>query len=86
MRIACLSLPTPLSVPSYDIFAWKDDPQQVQQWLVSHEQMHQALRQACGITGSDLSLADLSDEEQFAQWQQDNATEHQQFRQVLGIS
>lgn len=81
----CLSLSTPFSVPAYDIFSWNDDPEKVQQWLVSHELIHQVLREACGITGTDLSLADFTDEEQFAEWQQDNATEHQQFRQVLGI-
>lgn len=82
----CLKLTTPFSVPDYDILAWDDEPARVQQWLASHEQIHEVLRQACGITGSDLSLADFSDEEQFAEWQQDNADEHQQFRQVLGIT
>lgn len=85
MRAIAALLTPSFNVPDYDIFGWKDDPVQVQQWLVAHEQMHEVLRQACKVTGSDLSLVDLSKEDEFYEWMDTHSQEHIYFRQALGI-
>lgn len=85
MKHLCLTLAPAVFVPDYDILGWKDEPQFVQQWLVAHEQIHQFLRTACRVTGSDLSLVDFSQDDEFLEWQEDHALEHQQFRTFLGI-
>lgn len=83
---ACLALTPSIVVPNYDILGWKDEPALVQQWLVSHESMHETLRAACNVTGADLSLVDFSKDDEFLDWMDDHAQEHQNFRSVLGIT
>lgn len=85
MRVIASLLTPSYNVPDYDIFGWKDDPELVQQWLVSHESMHQVLRVACNVTGSDLSLVDFSKEEEFNDWMDTHSQEHIYFRTALGI-
>lgn len=75
-----------VNVPNYDILSWRDEPEIVQQWLVAHEQIHEALRVICNVTGTDLSLVDLKQDDDFLEWQDAHALEHQIFRQVLGIT
>lgn len=84
--LRCLNLSMPVSVPDYDILAWRDEPELVQQWLVAHEQIHAVLRGACNVTGVDLSLVDFSQDDEFLNWMDDHATEHQNFRDVLGVT
>lgn len=86
MASLCLALSPSVFVPGYDILSWKDEPKLVQQWLQSHQQMHQVLQQVTNLTGSDWSLVDFSDDEAFSSWMSDHANEHLQMRQVLGIS
>jgi hypothetical protein len=83
-RVACLGLSTPIVIPDYNLRSWRDEPEFVQNWLVNHEQIHEALRAVTGVGGDDLSLVDLSQEDEFYIWLQDHDTEHQSFRQVLG--
>lgn len=85
MAQICLTLATPIVVPQYDILSWRDEPELVQQWLLSHEQIHEVLRQACNVSGADLSLVDFSEDDQFLEWMDDHAQEHINFRTVLGI-
>jgi hypothetical protein len=82
----CLSLAKPAIVPNYDIYSWRDEPELVQQWLVNHNSMHQAIRQATNVTGIDFSLVDFSKDDEFLSWMDDHASEHAAFRQILGIS
>jgi hypothetical protein len=72
--------------PAYNILDWRDEREFVQQWLVTHEQIHEVLRSVCNVTGTDLSLVDFSQDDQFTEWLDDHAAEHQQFRAVLGIT
>lgn len=75
----------PVSVPGYNLLDWRDEPEFVQQWLVTHEQIHEVLRSVTNVSGSDLSLVDFSQNDQFTEWMDDHAYEHVQFRSVLGI-
>lgn len=86
MATLCAALIPPVIVPNYDIFSWRDEPELAQQWLVSHEAMHNALRFATNVTGIDFSLVDFSKEDEFLSWMDDHAQEHQTFRQILGIT
>ena len=85
MRAIVGALTPSYNVPDYDIVAWKDDPKFVQQWLVAHESIHEVLRTACNVTGSDLSLVDFSKDDEFSIWMDTHAQEHIYFRQALGI-
>jgi hypothetical protein len=82
----CAALAQPAIVPNYDILAWRDEPEFVQQWLVSHQEIHIALENACNVTGIDFSLVDFSNEEEFLEWQDDHSQEHITLRAILGIS
>lgn len=81
----CLALSPSVIVPNYDILAWRKETELIKQWLQSHESIHQVLRSACNVTGSDLSLVDFNDSEEILDWMGDHATEHQNFRTVLGV-
>jgi len=81
----CRALSPSVNLPDYDIFAWKDDPKIVQQWLVAHESIHAQIRQATGISGSDLSLVDFSNEDDFISWLDGHASEHSYFRRALNV-
>ena len=82
-RIACLNLSTPIILPCFDLLSWRDEPEFVQGWLVNHEALHEALRTVTGVSGSDLSLVDLSKDEEWFIWLDDHAQEHQDFRSAL---
>lgn len=85
LRKKCAALISPVNVPDFDIYSWRDEPEFVQQWLVNHNAIHQQIRVACNVTGIDLSLVNLSKDEQFYSWMDDHAQEHRVFRQILGI-
>lgn len=85
MRPLCAALAKPVIIPDLDILGWRDEPEFVQQWLVSHEIIHEQLRFALNVTGIDFSLVDFSKDEEFLDWQNDHAQEHLIFRQILGI-
>lgn len=82
----CAALDTPVAVPDFDILSWNDDPDKVQQWLVSHESIHSQIRYATNVTGEDLSLTDWSNDEQFSIWMDNHAQEHAVFREILGVT
>lgn len=86
MRVAALGLSPSIIVPKYDILRWRDEPELVQGWLVSHARMHQVLDQAANITGVDFSLVDFTDDEAFLDWQDDHAQDHASLRTFFGIS
>lgn len=82
----CRALLTPVIVPDYDIYSWRDEPELVQQWLGNHNAMHEAIRFATNVTGIDFSLVDFSKDEEFSSWMDDHSQEHITFRQILGIT
>lgn len=85
MATKAFALSTPFVVPRYDIISWQYEEKFVEEWLVAHEQIHDALRKACNVTGINLADVDFSSNEEFLIWQQNNAIEHNSFRQFLGI-
>ena len=85
IRTLCAALATPANIPQFDIFAWKDEPDFVQQWLVNHQAIHLAIENALNFTGIDFSLVDFSKDEEFLEWQDDHASEHLTIRSILGI-
>lgn len=82
----CAALAKPLIVPGFDILSWRDEPEFVQGWMVAHQAIHVAIRQATNVTGIDFSLVDFSDDEAFSEWMDDHSQEHIAFRQILGIT
>lgn len=82
----CSALTVPVNVPNYDILAWKDDPAFVQQWLVNHGIIHQALDTACNVTNIDFSLVDFSNDGEFLSWQDDHSQAHIGYRGILGVT
>ena len=56
-----------------------------QSQIQSHAQVHTLIRAALGITGSDLSVANLDDQGGFYDFLGYHATEHAAIRQALGI-
>lgn len=80
------SLVNPINVAEYDILSWSDEPGLVQGWLGSHEKIHEDLRAATGLTGSNLQDVDFKDDTQFLLWLDNHAQEHQQLQQILGAT
>jgi hypothetical protein len=76
----------PFSIPQYDIFGWSDEPFRQVFWKNIHQQIHQSLRNATGLTGIDYSLIDFNDDDSFLLWQSDHAQEHSDLRAYYGIS
>ncbi len=81
----CAALATPVAIPTFDIFSWREEPEFVKQWLVNHEAIHVQIRFATNVTGIDFSEVDFSKDEEFLEWMDDHAEEHLTFRQILGI-
>lgn len=86
LRQAAAALTTPVIVPDFDIFAWKDEPNFVTQWLVNHEAMHSQLRVGANLTGIDLSLVDFSNDDEFLEWMDNHRQEHNDLRSIYGIT
>jgi len=82
----CAALTTPVNVPNFDILTWNDGPTAVQQWLVNHGIIHQALDSACNVTNIDFSLVDFSKEDEFLSWLDDHSQAHIDYRGILGIT
>lgn len=82
----CRGLNPPVQVPEYDIYAWSDEPEIVQLWLNTHEQIHAALRTVANVSGIDLSLVDLGDEQEWFEWMDDHAQEHRLLRTAFSIA
>ena len=85
MHNLALQQTVPRLVPDYDLFSWSDDKEKKASWLQVHEIVHEALRNATGVAGVDLSVVDLSDEGSWFQWMDDHAQEHRLLRQAFGI-
>lgn len=58
----------------------------LQNWLYTHQQIHNQTNSILGIAGNDLSTVDLNDPEELTSWINLNFSEHQQAMKVLGIS
>lgn len=86
IRQKCAALATPVVIAEYPILSWSDEPEFVKQWLAAHETIHEQIRAATNVSGTDLSLVDFSDDEEFLTWMDDHAQEHLVFRQILGIT
>lgn len=82
----CAALATPIIIPTYDILSWRDEPQDVQQWLVNHQSIHSQIRAATNVEGIDFSLVDFSQDDAFLSWQDDHSQEHLTLREILGIT
>lgn len=82
-RLACLNLSTPIIIPEFDVRSWRDEQEFVQQWLVTHENMHEAIRSVTGIDGVDLSLVDLSKDDEWFVWLDNHSEEHALMREIL---
>lgn len=82
----CAKLTPAVHIPDYDIYAWRDEPEIVAQWLQAHNEIHNALRVPANVTGIDLSLVDFKDEDQWLEWHDDHAQEHLLLRNAFGMT
>jgi hypothetical protein len=62
------------------------DPVLLTEWLSTHSNIHNTLRQIANFTGTDLSNVDLSDDGQWFQWMDAHASEHRAIRAAFGIT
>lgn len=60
-----------------------DDPRQ---FLLDHQNSHNAINSALGTVGNDLQDVEFRDREQLAAWVNLNFTEHEQWSTALGVS
>lgn len=58
--------------------------QQLQTWLETHQQMHNAMTEALGISGFDLSGLDLKDKAKSDNWFFQHYLQHQSVGEVCG--
>lgn len=74
------------TLPDYDLFGWAPDKTIQAAWLQSHEAVHDALRQALGLTGPDYSDVDFAVKREFDDWMWYHSQEHVAIRQALGLT
>lgn len=79
-------LADPVELDEYDIWSWSDEPAFVQSWLMSHQQMHQGLRELTNVGGIDLQAVDMTDSGQFLVWQESHRLEHNQLNLAFGFA
>lgn len=61
------------------------DPDNMNQWLDLHQQMHNEQNKALGIAGYNLSEVNWEDEQQRSQWIWANSDEHFRASKILGV-
>lgn len=57
----------------------------VNSWLLSHQNMHNAANAALGLNGNDLTTVDFRNKEQLVDWIELHASEHVAWGQVLNV-
>lgn len=89
MRILMLNPPAPIeafTIPDYQLRSWSEEPVYLDNWLQTHQFIHDALDQALNVTGVDFSQVNLKDENEFFVWLDDHRFTHATYRQILGIT
>jgi hypothetical protein len=76
-----------IQIASYDLSqANLGDRMQMQGWLQTHDQVHQAISQALNLGVSpDLETVDLTQKEQFYDWMYYHQLIHDQIDLILGV-
>jgi hypothetical protein len=77
---------TPILIPDYDLTSWQNTRSFARNWLVTHESLHEDLRNITGVSGINLADVDLSKEDEFYTWLDAHADEHAQLRTAFGIT
>jgi len=86
VQIAQAQSPTPILIPDYDLTSWHDSDAFRFNWLNTHQQVHDRLRQITGVTGVNLAEVNLQNESEFYQWIDAHRNEHFQLRAAFGIT
>lgn len=75
-----------VQVPLYDLYTVRlDDGMATQNWLQTHDAVHQYISQITGLGESpDLETVNLKDKDQFYDWMYYHQLIHDQIDQVLG--
>lgn len=78
----------PFNIPDYDLLSWSYEPQFIENWLQTHQFVHDALDQSLNVTSVDFSLVNFEDgdENEFFIWLDDHRFTHAAYRQILGIT
>lgn len=85
MRVMILNRTPNFVIPDYDLRAWSDEPTYLNNWLQTHQFIHDALDEALNVTGVDFSLVNFQEEREFFLWLDDHRFTHATYRQILGI-
>jgi hypothetical protein len=80
------ALATPILIPDYDLTSWRNTTSFARNWLVTHETLHEDLRNITGVSGINLADVDFSKEDEFYSWLDAHRTEHAQLRTAFGIT
>lgn len=86
VQIGLAQTPTPVLIVDYDLTSWSDDEFFVRNWLNTHEQVHERLRQLTGVTGINLADVNLKSENEFYTWIDAHRNEHALLRQAFGVT
>lgn len=79
------ALQTKLGIQLIDYTLYPFNPDDLQDWLIRHQSMHNAFNGYLGYDGTDLNRVDFSDASQQQDWISQNYTEHYAARTALGI-
>jgi len=85
VNIAAAQMP-PILLPAYDLTSWRNTTDFARNWLITHENVHQQLRQVSGVAGVNLADVDLGKESEFYIWIDAHRTEHARLRSAFGIT
>ena len=85
VNIAAAQMP-PILLPAYDLTSWRNTTDFARNWLITHESVHEQLRQVSGVAGVNLADVDLGKESEFYIWIDAHREEHARLRAAFGIT
>jgi hypothetical protein len=86
VQIGQKSGPPPKLIADYDLSSWDNTKEFARNWLTTHENVHDTLRQITGVSGINLADVDLSKPDEWYEWLDAHRSEHAALRQAFGIT
>jgi hypothetical protein len=78
---------TPIqNIPDLDIAIMSQEPERREEWLSSHMDIHENLRNWTNVQGVDLATVDFDNSDSWFLWMDAHAQEHRAIRSALNIS
>lgn len=76
----------PVIIDEFPILNWGESEREIKDWLNSHENWHQLIRQFANVTGADLSALDTSNPDQWYSWMDVHNNEHALIDSAFGVA